>query len=407
MVLLLIFSSAILFGAGQQEDAAGEKKVTLTMSFWDQQKEGPYKEIISQFKEGHPNYEIKLRVIPSDNYYNVINTAIQAGEAPDLMYTHGNKNMHLPQMVESGAVIDLTDKIDVRGFPDILVTKTKVNGKIYSSPGGSYDVVPVYYNKAMYDQYGLSEPYTYDDLLVNCSKLKSGGEIPFAMGGKSAWDAFWILNVMITSMSSEWVEDFINGNAKFSDPRYVETHKALVNDIVDNGYLDPNYKGVDGAGARLTFTQGNTAMIVEGSWNAAAMKANPEMNVSCFHWPSREGGNIMLGSQETGFSIYSGTKHEAEALTFLKHLMSKEAFQVLADMGVNVPGLEGVESPDPLIQKMTQYDEVVDQFWNYIVFYTKEGYNAPNDYISYQQEVIYKDMTVDEFVNAIDAEMDY
>lgn len=359
------------------------------------------------FKQDHPNYEIKLRHIQYDNYWNVINTGIQAGEAPDLMYTSGNKDTHLAKMAESGAVIDLTDRIDVSPFPDILVAKTKVNGRIYCSPGGSYDVVPVYYSQKIYNNYGLSEPFTYDELLQNCAKLKSGGEVPFAMGGKSAWDAFWILNVMITSMSSEWVEEFIEGQATFSDPRYVETHQALVNDIVDNGYLDPNYKGVDGAGARLSFTQGNTAMIVDGSWQASAMKANPEIEVSCFHWPSREGGNIMLGSQETGYAIYSGTNNEEGALTFLRHLMSKESYQVLANMGVNVPGLEGVESPDPLIQKMTEYDRVVDQFWNYITFYTKEGYNAPHDYISFQQQVLYKDMTVDELVNKMDEEMAY
>jgi raffinose/stachyose/melibiose transport system substrate-binding protein len=403
-VIVLCVAAGPLFAGGQGE--AGDA-INLEMSHWGSQREEPYEEIFAMYQETHPNVSIEQRVVPSDNYYNVLNTSIQAGDAPDLLYTHGNKNVQLKRLVENGSVVDLTDELDTTGYPEILISKTIVDGRMYSSPGAFFDVCPVYYNSAIFEEYGLSEPETYNELLDVAETLTENDVIPFALSGKSAWDAFWILDVMVTSMASDWVNEFIQGEATFSDPRYVEVHEALMNDIVEQGYVDPNYKSVDGAGARLLFTQGNAAMIVDGSWQARAMQSNPDFETKTFHWPSREGGNVMLGSQETGFSIYSGSEYQAEAIEFLQFLMSKDSLQVLADLGLNVPGVEGVVSSDPLIRDMTNYDRVVDQFWNYITFFSRDGYDAPNDFISHQQQVLFGEMTPAEMASLMDSKMEY
>lgn len=405
LVVALALVAVALFATGQSERA---ESAELEMMYFTAAREEPYEEIIGIYQDQNPQVQVSQRVIPSyANYYQLLNTSIQAGNAPDLFYTHGNKNVQLQRLVEAGAVLDLTGKLDTTGYPSILVGKAIVNGRMYSSPGAFFDVVPVYYNRTVFEEHGLSEPSTYEELLQTAGVLQQNGEIPFALGGRSAWDAFWMLNAMVTSMASDWVEEFIEGNATFSDPRYVDVHEALITDIIEGGLVDPNFRSVDGAGARLLFLQGRAAMIVDGSWQARAMQGGEGFETSVFHWPDREGGNVMLGSQETGFSIYSGSDYQDEALGFLQYMMSEPALQILADLGTNVPGVDGIVSSDPLIQEMTQYDRVVDQFWNYITFFTRDGYDAPNDYVSLQQEVLYDRLSVTELVRQVDEMLEF
>ena len=47
------------------------------------------KAVIAAFQEKYPNVEIDFQVKTSDQYYNLLATSFQAGEAPDLFWTNG------------------------------------------------------------------------------------------------------------------------------------------------------------------------------------------------------------------------------------------------------------------------------------------------------------------------------
>ena len=70
--------------------------------------EGAGKAVIEGFKAKYPNVEVDFQVKTSDQYYNLLATATQAGEAPDLFWTNGTLTTNMAAYVEQGLLMDLT-----------------------------------------------------------------------------------------------------------------------------------------------------------------------------------------------------------------------------------------------------------------------------------------------------------
>ena len=384
---------------------APAEKVKLTVYGWHAERADSYKKIGEMFTEKYPNLEMNFEAKASDQYYSLLNTAIQAGEAPDLFTSHGNKTADLSQLIAIGACVPLDGQIDLTGFPEIMIKKTLYDGKMYMSPGAFYDTEPVYYNKTLFDKYGLSEPKTYDELLGICDTLLSNGITPFTIGSKEVWAALWFPNVLVTTLAPDWVNDLSAGKAGFSDPRFVEAYKQM-QVFIDKGYFGKDYLSTDGKAATFQFSSGKAAMVVDGSW-AASGYADAQDEISVFYMPDREGKRVMLASQDTstGFSIYSKSEHQEDAINLLNFLMSQEACQVLAQANLNVPAREGLTTSDPLLMKMSKADLTIDQFYNFIDPLKKEGFNPGEDFLSFNQQVIYNKMTVEDMVKNLDSEL--
>lgn len=94
--------------------AEGEKEVDGKLVIWEHtaQFENPLKEVIAGFQKLYPNVEIEYQIKTSDQYYNLLQTAMQAGETPDLFWTNGTATTNLQTYAKQGLLMDLTDKVD-------------------------------------------------------------------------------------------------------------------------------------------------------------------------------------------------------------------------------------------------------------------------------------------------------
>lgn len=425
MCLLMLFA-----GCGRDYEKADEKQsentkdekqetaqkddntevVEIEVVTWNKHLESEYEILVEEFRKDNPN------IIPRFVYKTggegvmaYLTTVFQSGqEGADMFITHGTKTQYLGEFVEAGLCEQLDGKIDTTGFPKLMVQRATIDGKLYATPGAFGDTFPVFYNKDIFKEQGISEPKTYDELLQICDKLKIEGVQPFTISALWSWGTAFDFWNFINFTSPEWCRAFNRYDAKFSDPEFIKGAKEFVN-FVNKGYYGENYKGLDANGAMLEFTSGKAAMICDISRSNLSYKKLDDFNFGAFYWPSADGKSMMIAGQDTstGFSMYSKSMHKDETLKFMKYLMSIEANQYLADLGSNVPYLDELKVDDPVLTKLKTGDVIIPLWSDQITSIQKEGINGYDVLNSNIQKLLLGETTVEEMVEELDKAMDY
>jgi ABC-type sugar transport system, periplasmic component len=401
-------ASSIAQSTSAPTQETSKEKVTLTVYNWHEERESAYKEIFTDFNKLHPNVEAVYEGKSYDQYYSLISTAIQAGEAPDLFTSHGSKTMYLGQFVKNNACLQLDGLIDTTGYPENCIERAKIDGKLYMSPASFYDTLCVYYNKALFDKYSLKEPNNYDEFINICDTLLKNKVQPIVVAGKSGWDQIFDAVTIITGLAPEWTNDFDSFKAKLSDQRFIDAYKTYIG-FGDKGYFGDNYLATDSNGAPVLFQSGKVAMYIGGSWMISYMTENKDVNVGCFYFPTKDGRKVVPFAEDTctGYSVYSESKHKDEAVALLKYFMEPEALDKIAKIGLSVPALKNITVDHPLLQKLAQIDTPIRVWNDTFTPLAKEGFNALDDLVSFTQKLLYKQMTLDEFVKQMESEIDY
>ena len=439
MALAVAMAIAVLSGCGAKEEPQSPEKVSdeetsssaeaektssetagnesgdvvnLKVYSWHAERADLYEEIFSEFNKLYPNITATYITYDDDQYYSMLSTAIQTGDAPDLFATSGTKKIVFSNYVDMGACMPLDDLFDFSKWPDELMRWGQVDGVTYMTPSALGDAYGVYYNKDIFDQYGLTEPETWDDLINICDTLVANGVTPFALSGLDANGIQWWFNTMMTSYSPEWNTEFpYNGN-DFTSPTFKEMLQVL-SDFRDAGYFGKDYESMDTNGAYLYFSSGKAAMMADGSWQAYTYSAMNDVNMDVFLWPTKDGRcpTYNATATEVGFSIYSGTEHKDEAVLLAEYCMTYEPMQKILDLGNNVPimgieGLENLESPDRLMNKFGTGDFIVSGFVDRDALLAKEGYDAFGLLNECLQSVLFGQKTVDEAAAAMQDMLD-
>jgi raffinose/stachyose/melibiose transport system substrate-binding protein len=112
--------------------------------------------------EAKTGIHIDYQIIPSDQYFTVLKTKLNAGEATDLVGGQsGVTDLKVNYDVEKNAV-DLSGESWAKQEDPLVAAQSTVNGKLYGltywdTLGGSW---VVNYNKDIFKKYNLSEPKT-------------------------------------------------------------------------------------------------------------------------------------------------------------------------------------------------------------------------------------------------------
>src|SRR5690606_25404721 len=61
-----------------------------------------------------------------------------------------------------------------------------IDGQTYALPL-EFNVAPIYYNKAIFEQHNLEVPQTYDELKQIITTLSENGVAPIALGNRDRW----------------------------------------------------------------------------------------------------------------------------------------------------------------------------------------------------------------------------
>jgi len=332
---------------------------TVTLKVWgdpDNQAvlEEPFKLINEAFEKKYPNIKLDYQFSGS---FDALNVAVQSNSLPDLFWVQGNKSTKMAEMARNGYLLNL-DKynLDTSRYPQGCIDYATVDGSIYCSFPAFTDYVTMYYNKDIFDKYGLAKPETWDDFVKVCETLKQNGEIPIALGGKGDWDRYWFLQLT----APVFYNDLLGSLSEFKfDIDYAPMAKgfSVFREFVEKGYFGSDVAATDGAGAQLAFTNGKTAMIIDGTWNNSIYESTG-LNIGRFAIPDNNGKRY----SQSGFSNFltyaasSKTKYPDEAVKYIEFLSSKEAQQILHDKVGGIPVIDDIESASEAIREMADFD---------------------------------------------------
>ncbi len=102
----------------------------------------------------------------------------------------------LDEVIDAGLLAEL-NPADYKDYGIIqgALGRFSKDGKLYGLARNT-DVMAFYYNKSMFEKYGVKVPETYDDLLAAVNTFKAAGVIPLSMMGSDKWPLSIYINAL-------------------------------------------------------------------------------------------------------------------------------------------------------------------------------------------------------------------
>ncbi|PRY59947.1 ABC transporter substrate-binding protein [Glycomyces artemisiae] len=172
----------------------------------------------ADFAEQHPDVEVEFTAQPFDQYYNLLGTAIQAGEGPDVMLFNGGGQLR----DRTDALVPLDDFVAddmerLAGWEAFTA-----DGHVYAAPV-TLQGHPLYYNKALYEAAGLdpeAPAATWEEFLADCAAItEATGADCFAMGNKEGYGIqFFMSGLGPGILGPEEYDAWIAGDRDWTSP---------------------------------------------------------------------------------------------------------------------------------------------------------------------------------------------
>jgi len=316
-------------GSDTDVEAALEAGGSLTYWSWTPQAESQ----VAAFEAAYPNVDVELVNAGTGNdQYTKLQNAITAGSgAPDVVQIEYGA---LPQFALGDALLDLTPY----GFGDLESDYTEstwgqvvFDGKIYGLPQDSGPTA-LFYNAAVFDQYGIEVPTTWDEYLEAARKLHAAdptkyitsdtGDAGFTM--TSIWQAGGL--PFKTEGTNVTVNLQDEGSKRWADYWNQLIQEELVSPVP--GWSDDWYKGL---------ADGGVASLVIGAWMPGVLEGSvPD---AAGDWrvapvPTWDGTPASSENGGGGQSVTKQSKNPALAAGFLKWLNnSPESLKIFTDEG--------------------------------------------------------------------------
>jgi len=307
-------------------EPAGGEEATLTIESWRNDDLAIWEDtIIPAFEAKYPNIHIVFAPTAPAEYNGVLNTKLQGGTAGDLI-TCRPFDASL-ELFQQGYLASLNDLPGMENFGDVAKSAwiTDDNSDVFCVPMASV-IHGFFYNKDLFDQYGLEEPTTREEFFTVLQTLKDNGETPLVMGTSDQWEAatMGFQNVGPNYWKGEeGRQALIAGTAKFTDEPYVQTFQDLADWAP---FLPEGFEAVKYPDAQSLFTLGQGAIYPTGSWEISVFEKDADFNMGIFPPYVPNSGDACYISDHTDIAIgmNAATPHPEEAQTFLDWVASEE-----------------------------------------------------------------------------------
>ena len=392
--------------AGQDGQAGGELGGSLVIWEHTDQFTEPLKSVVAGFHELYPDVEVEIEVKTSDQYYNLLQTAMQAGETPDIFWTNGLATTHYKSYVDGGYMMELTDKVDFSLYEGTTAMNivTMEDGSVYSTPTAETGGRCVYYNKDIFEELDLKIPASFAEFEELLAKIAETDYTPIPFCATVPWTILFQFEPVLNGMSVDWVQDYEkNQTVKVNDERVVAAYNKML-EWADKGYYGNGYLGVDGSGALLAFSKGEAAMCIDGTWNVAVIdENNPELNYGAFQVPTAKGDQPMVGTNSCGYGVSANTENPEAALAFVNYFATVDAQTRWVNALSSIPCTPAVVSENPVANEIASFDYLTESYYNILGYLAdpQADETATSVWEADQCKVFAKTLGVQEFVDSL------
>ncbi|KQX05578.1 MULTISPECIES: ABC transporter substrate-binding protein [unclassified Leifsonia] len=316
-------------GSASDLDAALEKGGTITYWSWTPSAEAQ----VAAFEKAYPKVDVKLvNAGTNTDEYTKLQNAIKAGSgAPDVAQI---EYYAIPQFSLSESLVDLSQY----GFGDLkddysASTWGSVTSgdKVFGLPQDS-GPMSMFYNKTVFDQYGIEVPTTWDEYVAAAEKLHAADPTKYITSdtGDSGFATSMIWQAGGQPFQADGTDVTIDladaGSKKWADNWNRLIDGGLLSDIP--GWSDEWYKGLG---------DGTIATLITGAWMPGVLEgsvpdASGDWRVAPI--PTYDGTPVSAENGGGGQAVIKQSKNPALAAAFLKWLNNDpESIKVFLEKG--------------------------------------------------------------------------
>jgi len=340
-------------GNTQTEAAAQGTGEVITLTFWDENagdsRTEYYRTLIENFEAQNPNIKIEYLGLPSADALSKYQTAIQAGETPDI---GGINNSWAATIVGQDVCIPLDEyyakwdeKDDMNKGAMEVARNYHSDGKLYFMPTSS-NFICLWVNTDMLKEAGLEgRPKTWDEFFTYCETLtdKDKDQYGYTIRGGAASPAIVVDFLYSYSGLSNMFDE--NGVCTINDPAHIEfanKYFDMYGKYTPESDITAGWKEI-----AANFDSGVCAMLTHnlGSYTNHVDAFSDTSKFAAYALPySQQGTYINNGGTLTGLGVFKTCKNPEAAWKFVSFMSGAEGNsfwnQSIGQMPVNNAVLE-------------------------------------------------------------------
>ena len=260
---------------GESEDGKRTLHILGTVRRYEGEEEA-WEEVFKDFEEEY-NCTIEYRWQGKvDDMVTNLEAAKISGEEVDICFPNGGRVYS--SLAPNGMLMDLTELMEPLKdrFKDGVLDYYTIGDHLWGFPYGDQSSSVLYYNKTMFDELGLEEPETFDDL-IECGKViqEEKGIMPMIHQGKT--QSYWLMYYgdiyaqTSGNTSIENINEFLTGQHEFTGEAEIQAFEVFKRMYDEGLYTSASFE-TDADGMKAAFAQQEAAMFFGGTWELAPTK---------------------------------------------------------------------------------------------------------------------------------------
>lgn len=236
----------------------------------------------------------------------VLRARVTSGNAPTAVQMLG---FDIKDWAGEGVLANLDALAGKEGWdavvPDALKGFSKYDGHWIAAPVNVHSTNWVWANKAIFDELGLKQPGSWDELIAALDKIKAAGYTAVAHGGQ-AWQDATIFDAVVMATGGP---DFYQASMIDTDPEALgsDTMKTVFERMATlRSYVDDNFSGRDWNLATAMVINKEAGVQFMGDWakgeflNAGKV---PDQDFMCFRFPGTQDAVTFNSDQFVMFQV--------------------------------------------------------------------------------------------------------
>ncbi|XCB29071.1 extracellular solute-binding protein [Arcanobacterium hippocoleae] len=129
---------------------AGSAKTAITFRLWDETAKASYERSFKEFTKQNPDIDVKLELVPWDNYWKQIPLDISAGQMADVYLVN---SANFAQYADAGNLLDISKTVGSKHeqWQKSVVDLYTRNGVLWGVPQ-LWDSIALFYNKDLLEK---------------------------------------------------------------------------------------------------------------------------------------------------------------------------------------------------------------------------------------------------------------
>ncbi|MDT0319198.1 sugar ABC transporter substrate-binding protein [Streptomyces millisiae] len=247
-----------------------------------------------------------------------------AGTLPDLVLSD---NPDLAKLASTGALLPLDGRVDTEGFYDSVLAAGSYQGELYGVAPG-VNGLALFYDRAVFAEAGIEPPTTWDELRAAAAALTEGSRYGLALSAIGTEEGTWQFEPFLWGAGAELTD--------LDSPQAV-TALTFWASLFSDGSVSASALNWQQSDVAEQFVGGHAAMMINGSWQLAALDAEEELDYGVVPLPTPNAGDrpaTPLGGET--WAVPRGERQE-QAVELLDCVLSPDHMYEWARLRADVP----------------------------------------------------------------------